>query len=121
MHRGATFVAGVATFALVTCPLLRCSLQQASYDAPEEEDKETLQANSEDGEEGMVVRMVHVRILTCVLCLSCQMRCSMACTYVECKLCQSNKGDVKGTLGPTDLGVNVLILNWSGQEILYVI
>ena len=61
MHRGATFVAGVATFALVTCPLLRCSLQQASYDAPEEEDKETLQANSEDGEEGMVVRMVHVR------------------------------------------------------------
>ena len=91
MHRGATFVAGVATFALVTCPLLRCSLQQASYDAPEEEDKETLQANSEDGEEGMVVRMV-VCILTCVLCLSCQMRYSMACTYVECKLWQSNKG-----------------------------
>lgn len=65
--QGATFVAGVATFALVTCPLLRCSLQQASYDAPEEEDKETLQANSEDGEEGMVVRMVRMHSDMCIV------------------------------------------------------
>lgn len=67
MHRGAAFMAGVATFALVTCPSLRCSLQQASYDAPEEEDKEILQASSEDGEEGMVVRMVHMYSDMCIV------------------------------------------------------
>ena len=31
-------------------------MQQASYDAPDEEDKEILQASSEDGEEGTVHR-----------------------------------------------------------------